>query len=65
MDCLGNSVSLRMICGGFKGHGGTAEVIGNMHWNLNERERLKVRLLIRCRLFWRCVIWDPFLNRLS
>jgi len=26
-------------------------MIGNMHWILNERERLKVRLLIRCSLF--------------
>jgi len=45
VEDLGNSVSLRTICGGFKDLGRTAGVIGNMHWNLNEQKRLKVRLL--------------------
>jgi len=34
VEDLGNSMSLRTMCGGFKDHGGTAGVISNMHWNL-------------------------------
>jgi len=48
VEDLGNSMSLRMMCGGFRDHGATAGLIANLHWNLNERERLQVRLLIRC-----------------